>query len=93
MRVQVVAHKKWTAQRGAGVQGQLLHLRTFRYRDHYPGISDSNVFVTKSTDGAHPGTAVLKFGPVKLDVLIKKQVEHALTSGSAVMNADLVQKD
>ena len=46
-----------------------------------------------STYGGHPGTAVLKFGPVKLDVLIKKQVEHALTSGSAVMNVDLVQKD
>lgn len=46
-----------------------------------------------STDGSHPGTAVLKFGPVKLDVIIKKQIEHSLTSGNAMMNVDLVQKD
>lgn len=60
---------------------------------HNSSGSHRNFSFIQSTDGAHPGTAVLKFGPVKLDVLIKKQVEHALTSGSAVMNVDLVQKD
>lgn len=35
----------------------------------------------------------MQFGPVKLDVFIKKQIEHALGTGSAVMNVDLVQKN
>ena len=35
----------------------------------------------------------MHFGPVKLDLLIKKQIEHALGSGSAVLNVDLVQKN
>ena len=34
----------------------------------------------------------MQFGPVKLDVSIKKQIEHALGTGSAVMNVDLVCK-
>lgn len=46
-----------------------------------------------STDGQHGGTAVLQYGPVKLDILIKKQIEHALGTGSALLNVDLAQKN
>ena len=41
----------------------------------------------------HKGTAILQYGPVKLDILLKKQIEHALGVGSALLNVDLVQKN
>ena len=36
------------------------------------------------------GTAVLQFGPVKVDMLLKKQMEGALASGNANLFAYLV---
>lgn len=32
------------------------------------------MIVTQSVDPEHPGKAILDFGPVKLDVLLKKQI-------------------
>jgi hypothetical protein len=35
----------------------------------------------KSTDQQNPGTAILKFGPVNIDVLLKQTIEGALSTG------------
>ena len=44
-------------------------------------------------DSEYSGRAVLNFGPVKLDLSLKKQIETALSSGSTIMTGFLCSKD
>ena len=44
-------------------------------------------------DSEFSGEAVVKFGPVKLDINLKKQIEGILSCGSTVMTGYLCHKD
>ena len=44
-------------------------------------------------DPEYSGQAIIKYGPVRLDITLKKQIEATLSTGSTIMNAFLCHKE
>ena len=71
MSLQMVALKEWACHIGRRVQRKYIHLRAFRYWMFYPGRSYCKFYLIKSTDPQYAGVAMLKFGPVDIDIVLR----------------------